>query len=88
MVAISGLLVCNIKQNDSLLIIGASGEGDLLTLQLAKALGCRLTAICSSKNIPLAYKYGVDRVFDYSGYLLWGYLARSLVSTEITNLRI
>lgn len=64
--AISGLLVCDIKQNDSLLIIGASGGVGLLTLQLAKALGCRITAICSSRNIPLAYKYGADRVFDYN----------------------
>lgn len=64
--AVSGLSVCEIEEGDNVLIIGTSGGVGLLTLQLAKALGCNITAICGSKNITLVYEYGADRVFDYN----------------------
>lgn len=48
------------------LIDGASGGVGTFALQIAKALGARVTAVCSSANVDAARTMGADRVIDYT----------------------
>lgn len=47
------------------LINGASGGVGTFAVQIAKALGGDLTAVCSTRNVDLARSFGADRVIDY-----------------------
>jgi len=57
--------VC-IKKGDKILINGASGGTGIYAIQIAKALGAIVTAVCSTKNIELIRKLGADYVVDYT----------------------
>jgi len=54
-----------VKQNDKVLIIGASGSVGTYAVQLAAYLGAEVTAVCSSKNVDLVTSLGADHVIDY-----------------------
>ncbi len=54
-----------IKQGESVVINGASGGVGLFTVQIAKAKGAMVTAICSKRNVELVKSYGADHVFSY-----------------------
>ncbi len=54
-----------IKTKDEVLINGCAGGVGSIAVQLAKSLGCRVSGVCSTKNIEYAKSIGVDTVIDY-----------------------
>ncbi|MFH1723575.1 MAG: NAD(P)-dependent alcohol dehydrogenase [Elusimicrobiota bacterium] len=54
-----------IKPGDRVAVIGASGGVGSYAVQIAKAYGAEVTAVCSAGNIDLARELGADRVVDY-----------------------
>jgi NADPH:quinone reductase-like Zn-dependent oxidoreductase len=51
---------------DRLLINGASGGVGTYAAQAAKAMGLHVTAVVSTRNVPLAESLGADAVVDYT----------------------
>ena len=56
----------NLKQGQRVLINGASGGVGLMAVQIAKAMKCHVTAVCSAKNGSLVKSIGADEVLDYN----------------------
>lgn len=54
-----------LKIGEEILINGASGGVGGFAIQVAKALGSVVTAVCSTSKVELAIKQGADHVIDY-----------------------
>ena len=55
-----------LKPGQSVLINGASGGVGLFAVQIAKAIGAEVAAVCGTGGVELARSLGADTVFDYT----------------------
>lgn len=56
----------DLEPGTKILINGASGAVGLAAVQIARAKGCDVTAVCSGRNADLVLANGADRTIDYT----------------------
>lgn len=55
-----------VSKGSKVVVNGASGGTGTYGIQLAKILGCHVTAICSGRNAELCKRLGADEIIDYT----------------------
>ena len=65
-IALTCLRKARLREGQSIVVYGASGSIGTAAVQLAKALGAEVTAVCNTKNVELVRSLGADEVIDYT----------------------
>ena len=55
-----------IREGDEVVVYGASGAVGTSVVQIARAMGARVTAVCSARNFELVKSLGAESVIDYT----------------------
>jgi NADPH:quinone reductase-like Zn-dependent oxidoreductase len=63
--ALQALTKAQTKAGDKLLVNGASGGVGTYTVQIAKSMGCEVTAVCSGSKTEMVRAIGADYVINY-----------------------
>lgn len=64
--ALTCLRSAHLREGQRVMIYGASGATGTAAVQLAKAFGADVSAVCNTKNLELVRSLGAERVFDYT----------------------
>lgn len=64
--ALKALDVLHVEAGHSVLVIGASGGVGTYAVQIALAMGARVTGVSSTSKVDLVASLGVERVIDYT----------------------
>jgi len=57
--------IAKLKAGQRVLVVGASGGVGSFAVQIAKALGARVDAVCGPNNIDMVKALGAEQVFNY-----------------------
>ncbi|MEM9078008.1 MAG: NAD(P)-dependent alcohol dehydrogenase [Bacteroidota bacterium] len=66
MTAVSLLEKSALKENQSIIVYGASGSVGSYALQVAKYRGAKITGVCSTSNLDMIHSLGATTTLDYT----------------------
>ena len=65
-IALACLRKADLREGRTIVVYGASGSIGTAAVQIAKASGAHVTAVCNTKNVELVRSLGADEVVDYA----------------------